>query len=102
MPFNQRKVIEHLSLPNSLGKSFEKPREKQVHAIKYLDPSNKLRQTEGVSSQNLMNDLIRDKLIEIVELHHIIKKDDLNYKSKRGKTYNFGTYSLLIHYLLIT
>ena len=24
----------------------------------------------------------------------IIKKDDLNYKSKRGKTYNFSKYSL--------
>ena len=23
-------------------------------------------------------------------------KDDLNYKSKRGKTYNFGKYSLTI------
>ena len=33
-----------------------------------------------------MNYLIRAKLKEIVESQDIIKKDDLNYKSKRGKT----------------
>ena len=32
-----------------------------------------------------MNDLIRGKLKEAIELQDIIKKDDLNYKSKRGK-----------------
>ena len=32
-----------------------------------------------------MNNLIRAKLKEIVELQDIIKKGDLNYKSKRGK-----------------
>ena len=37
-----------------------------------------------------MNDLIRVKLKKIVKLQDIIKKVDLNYKSKRGKTYNFG------------
>ena len=26
----------------------------------------------------------------------LYKKNDLNYKSKRGKTYNFGKYSLPI------
>ena len=36
-----------------------------------------------------MNDLIRANLKEITELQDIIKKDDLNYKSKHGKTYNF-------------
>ena len=39
-----------------------------------------------------MNDLIRDKVKEIVNLQDIIKKDYLNYKSKHGKTYNFGKY----------
>ena len=33
-----------------------------------------------------MNDLIRAKFKEIVKLQDIIKKDDLNYKLKRGKT----------------
>ena len=43
-----------------------------------------------------MNDLLRAKLKEIVELQDIIKKDYLNYKSKRGKTYNFSKYLLPI------
>ena len=43
-----------------------------------------------------MNDLIRAKLKGIVALQDIIKKDDLNYKSKRGKTYNFSKHSLPI------
>ena len=42
-----------------------------------------------------MNDLIRVKL-KNVKLPNIIKKDDLNHKSKCGKTYNFGKYSLPI------
>ena len=46
-----------------------------------------------------MNDFIRDKLKEIVKLEHIIKKDDLTCKSKCGKTYNFGKYSLPIAFL---
>ena len=43
-----------------------------------------------------MNDLIRIKLKEIVKLQDIIKNDEINHKSKRGKTYNFGKYSLPI------
>ena len=63
-----------------------KQTEKQVVVIKSLGPSNKLKQIP----QNLMNDLIRSKLKGTVELQDIIKKDDLNYKSKCGKTYNFS------------
>ena len=33
---------------------------------------------------------------EVLEMQDIIKKDDLYYKSKRGKTYNFSKYSLPI------
>ena len=43
-----------------------------------------------------MNGLICVKLKNIKNLQDIIKKDDLNYKSKRGKTYTFGQYSLPI------
>ena len=43
-----------------------------------------------------MNDLIRATLKEIVILHDIIKKDDLNYISKQKQTYDFGKYSLSI------
>ena len=45
--------------------------------------------------QNLMNDLVRVKLEEIVNLQDIIKKDDLNYQQKRGKIIFVN-----IHYLL--
>ena len=43
-----------------------------------------------------MNNYIRVKLIEIVNLQDIIKKDNLNYKSKRRKTCDFGKCSLPI------
>ena len=51
---------------------------------------------QGMFPQNLVNDLIRIKLKEIVKLQDIIKKDEINHKSKRGKAYNFGKYSLPI------
>ena len=41
-----------------------------------------------------MNDLIRTKFKKIVELS---QKDDLNYKSNRGKTYDFSE-KLIAHY----
>ena len=83
MCFSQRIIIEQAMFVYSpLGKQTEK----QVVVIKSLGPSNKLKQTP----QNLMNDLIRSKLKGTVELQDIIKKDDLNYKSKCGKTYNFS------------
>ena len=83
MCFSQRIIIEQAMFVYSpLGKQTEK----QVVVIKSLGPSNKLKQIP----QNLMNDLIRSKLKGTVELQDIIKKDDLNYKSKCGKTYNFS------------
>ena len=83
MCFSQRIIIEQAMFVYSpLGKQTEK----QVVVIKSLGPSNKLKQIP----QNLVNDLIRSKLKGTVELQDIIKKDDLNYKSKRGKTYNFS------------
>ena len=100
VPFNQRKTIEQAKFAYCLlGKAFEKQTEKQDDAIKSLDPSNKLKQIQDIFPQNLMDDLIRAKLKEIFELQNIIKKYDLNYKSKRGKTYNFGKYSLPIVFL---
>ena len=45
-----------------------------------------------------MNDLILLKLEEIVTLQDIVKTDDLNYKSKCVKSYNFVN----IHYLLFS
>ena len=46
-----------------------------------------------------MNDFIHAKLKEITEFQDIIEKDDLIYKSKREKTYNFRNYSLHIVFL---
>ena len=43
-----------------------------------------------------MNFLICDKLKEIIKLQDIIKKGDLNFKSKQGKNCNFCKYSLPI------
>ena len=97
LPFNRRKIIEQAKPAYSpLSEAFET--EKQVGAIKSLDSSKKLKRIEGIFPQNLMNDLIRAKLKEIVELQDIIKKDDLNYKSKRRKTYSFSKYSLPISF----
>ena len=63
MPFNQRQIIEQVKFAySSLGKAFEKQTEKQVYAIKSLDPFNMLKQIEGMFPQNLMNDLFRAKL----------------------------------------
>ena len=63
MPFNQRQIIEQVKFAySSLGKAFEKQTEKQVYAIKSLDPFNMLKQIEGIFPQNLMNDLFRAKL----------------------------------------
>ena len=96
---NQRKIIEpakFVCIP--WGKSFKKQTEKQVGAKKSLKPSNKkdeLKQIESIFWQNLINDLILEKLKKI-NLQDIIKKDDQNYESKWGKTSNFSEYSLPI------
>ena len=75
LPSNQRQIIEQSKFAYSpLGKAFEKQAENQVGAIKSLDPSNKLKRIEGIFPQNLMNDLIRAKLKEIVEVEDIIKR----------------------------
>ena len=66
LPSNQRQIIEQAKFAYSpLGKAFEKQTEKQVGALKFLEPFNKkydLKQIEGIFPQNLMNDLIRDGL----------------------------------------
>ena len=45
----------------------------QVDATKSLDLSYKLKRIEVIFPQNLMNDLIRAKLKEIVKLQDIMK-----------------------------
>ena len=86
MPSNQRQIIEQAKFAYCpLEKTLEKPTEEQVGALKSSDTSNKkneLKQIEDIFLQNLMNDLIRVRLKEIVGLQDVIKKDDLIYKSK--------------------
>ena len=48
--------------------------EKQVEAIKSLDPCNKLKQIEVIFPPNFMNDLNRPELKEIAEFQKTIKK----------------------------
>ena len=75
MSFNKRQIIEQGKLAYSpLGRAFEKQTEKQVGAIESLKCSNKsdeLKQIDGIFPQNLMNNLIRAKLKEIVKLQDI-------------------------------
>ena len=98
--FTFDRTIEQAKFAYSpLGKAFEKQRQKEVDTIKSLDLSNKLKRIEGIFPHNLMNNLIRAKLKEIVEFRDIIKKDGLNYKSKHRKTYNFCKYSLPVVYI---
>ena len=88
LPSNQRQIIEQAKFAYSpLGKSFEKQREKQVGALKHLYFSVKKDQLKQIEKEI-------DKLKEFDNLQDIIKKYDLNYKSKCVKTYNFGKYSL--------
>ena len=47
----------------------------------------------------MLNDLIINKLKEIIKLLGIIKTDELYYKPKRRKIYNFSEYFLPIVFL---
>ena len=75
-PSNNRQIIEQATFAySSLGKAFEKQTKNQVSAIKSLKHSNKKdksKQIEGILPLNVMNDLIHDKLKEIVNLPNII------------------------------
>ena len=42
----------------------------------------------------MLNDLILDKIKEMIKFQDIIKADDLYYKSKCRKIYSFTEYSL--------
>ena len=79
----QRQIIHQANFSYSpSGNAFEKQTEKQVGALKYIDISNKkdeLKQIQVIYSQNLMNDLTRIKLKEIVKFQDINKKGDLKY-----------------------
>ena len=100
LPTNQRKITEQAKFAYFLlEKAFEKHTKKYVGAITSLDLSIKkyeLTQIDGIYPQNLMNELIHVKLKEMVNLQDIIKTDNLHYKSKIKKDYNFSIYYLNI------
>ena len=61
-----------------------------------FNKTNDLKQIEGTFSKNLWNDLNAHKLKGIIQLQDIIKSNELDYRSRHGKTYNFSKYSLPI------
>ena len=75
--------------------------ENQVDALKSLNLSNKtveLKQIEGKFPKYLLNDLIIYKLQNIIKLQEVIKSNELDYKWKRGKIYNFSKHALAIDF----
>ena len=75
VPFNQKQIIEQATFVYShFEKASEKQAEKQVGAMKFLDPFIKLKNIEGIFPQSLINNLIHDKLKEIFKLQDIFKK----------------------------
>ena len=92
LPSNQQQMIEQAKNTYSpLGKAFEKQTKEQVKAIKDFNISDKaseLRQIEAIFQQNVLNDLISNKL-KIIELQDSIELDKLNYKN-----YDFNNVSL--------
>ena len=70
---------------------------KRVGVIKFLDLFDKedeLKETEGTSPQNMINDLACANLKEIFNLQDIIKTDELHYKSKGRNVHSFNEYYL--------
>ena len=78
-------MIEQAKFTYSLlGKAFEKQTKEHVKAIKYLnisDKANELKQIEGTFSQNVLNNLINNKLKTMIELQNSIQLDKLDYKN---------------------
>ena len=66
MPSNQKQIIEQAKFTDSpSGKGFKEQTKEQVKVIKDLnisDKTNELKQIEGVLPQNLLHDLISNKL----------------------------------------
>ena len=79
----------------------EKQTEKQVNALKSLKSlnlsikeDNELREIGCIFIKNLLTDLIKCKVLEIIKLQEINKSDGLDYKSAHRKIHNFSQYSL--------
>ena len=100
---NRGQIIEQAKFTYSpLEKASENQTGKQVDALKSLDLSNKtdeLKQIQSILPKYMLNDSIFNKLKEIIKLQDIVKTDELCYKSKRRKIFNFSEYSLAIVFL---
>ena len=85
LPSNQQQILEQAKFPYSpLGKAFGKQKKKQVKAIKDLiisDKANELKQIEDIFPQNVLNDLLSNKLKKFIELQNSIELDKLHYKN---------------------
>ena len=83
-----------------LGKALENQKMKVVDVLKSLNLFNKideLKQIESIFPNNQQNNLIIDKLKEIMQSQNI-KLDDLECPTKRGK-HSFSKYSLPVVFL---
>ena len=88
LPPDQSQMLEHAKITYSpLGKALDKQKKNRLMLLKSLNLSNKiyeLKQMEVIFPKNQLNDLIIDKLKEIMQLRNNIKLDDLEYTAKRG------------------
>ena len=66
LPSNQKQIIEQTKFTYSpFGKAFEKQTKEQIKAIKDLiisDKASELKQIESIFPQNVLNDVISNKL----------------------------------------
>ena len=77
----------------------EKLTEKQFDALKSLKfpyETGEFKAIGGIFPKILLIDLIIYKLKEVFQLQNTIKSNELNYTSKREKTYSFSEYALSI------
>ena len=75
-PTNKQQIIEQTKFTYSpLGKAFEKQTKEQVKAIKDLnifDKVSELKQIESIFPQNVLSDLISNKLKRIISYRTVL------------------------------
>ena len=83
LPSNQQQIIEEAKFTYPpLGKAFEKrTKEQAIKDLNISDKANELKQIEVIFPQNVLNDLISNKLKKIIELQSSIELDKLDYKN---------------------
>ena len=89
----QSRVIEQLSLLIPLQQKLQKNKRRTKKRF------GALKQIESIFPKKQLNDLIIDKLKEIMKLQNNIKLGNLKYTTKSRKSYNFSRYSLPIVFI---